>query len=140
LDENWQSCEKYWGAPKNNTDTSHGILVFSHGENPTEFFCIVCLVPFLYYSLFSFTFLNKLFFNYHAVLKFCIVMSNSSEFVFNIHIKITTSFSNSDFLNGSKICTCLQKKSFLVFVFFNLDGRKVYAKQQCLLETLKMAN
>jgi hypothetical protein len=33
------------GAPKNNTDTSHGILVFSYGENPTEFFCIVCLVP-----------------------------------------------------------------------------------------------
>jgi hypothetical protein len=29
------------GALKNNTDTSHGILVFSHGE----FFCIVCLVP-----------------------------------------------------------------------------------------------
>jgi hypothetical protein len=34
------------GAPKNNTDTSHGISVFSYGENPTEFFCIVCLVPF----------------------------------------------------------------------------------------------
>jgi hypothetical protein len=33
------------GALKNNIGTSHGILVFSHGENPTEFFCIVCLVP-----------------------------------------------------------------------------------------------
>jgi hypothetical protein len=33
------------GAPKNNTDTSHGISVFSYGENPTEFFCIDCLVP-----------------------------------------------------------------------------------------------
>jgi hypothetical protein len=33
------------GALKNNTDTSHGISVFSHGENPTEFFCIVCLIP-----------------------------------------------------------------------------------------------
>ena len=33
------------GAPKNNTDTFHGISVFSYGENPTEFFCIVCLVP-----------------------------------------------------------------------------------------------
>jgi hypothetical protein len=29
------------GAPKNNTYTSHGILLFSYGENPTEFFCIV---------------------------------------------------------------------------------------------------
>jgi hypothetical protein len=27
------------GVLKNNTDTSHGISVFSHGENPTEFFC-----------------------------------------------------------------------------------------------------
>ena len=35
------------GVPKNNTDTSHGISVFSYGENPTEFFCIVCLVPLL---------------------------------------------------------------------------------------------
>jgi len=34
------------GALKNNTNTSHGISVFSYGENPTEFFCIVCLVPF----------------------------------------------------------------------------------------------
>jgi hypothetical protein len=34
------------GALKNNTDTSHGISVFSHGENPTEFFCKVYLVPF----------------------------------------------------------------------------------------------
>jgi hypothetical protein len=33
------------GAPKNNTDTSHGISVFSYGENPTEFLCMVCLVP-----------------------------------------------------------------------------------------------
>ena len=33
------------GAPKNNTDTFHGISVFSYGENPTEFFCLVCLVP-----------------------------------------------------------------------------------------------
>jgi hypothetical protein len=33
------------GAPKNNTNTSHGISVFSYRENPTEFFCIVCLVP-----------------------------------------------------------------------------------------------
>jgi hypothetical protein len=33
------------GVPKNNNDTSHGISVFSYGENPTEFFCIVCLVP-----------------------------------------------------------------------------------------------
>jgi hypothetical protein len=33
------------GAPKNNTHTSHGILVFSYKENPTEFFCIDCLVP-----------------------------------------------------------------------------------------------
>ncbi len=33
------------GAPKNNTDTSHSISVFSYGENPTEFFCIDCLVP-----------------------------------------------------------------------------------------------
>ncbi len=33
------------GAPKNNTDTSHGISVFSYGEYPTEFFCIDCLVP-----------------------------------------------------------------------------------------------
>jgi hypothetical protein len=32
-------------ALKNNTDTSYGISVFSHRENPTEFFCIVCLVP-----------------------------------------------------------------------------------------------
>ena len=32
------------GALKNNTNTSH-ISVFSHGENPTEFFCKVCLVP-----------------------------------------------------------------------------------------------
>jgi len=31
-------------ALKNNTNTSH-ISVFSHGENPTEFFCKVCLVP-----------------------------------------------------------------------------------------------
>jgi hypothetical protein len=36
------------GAPKNNTDTSHGILVFSYRENPTEFFCIVFLVPKFY--------------------------------------------------------------------------------------------
>jgi hypothetical protein len=34
------------GAPKNNTDTSHGISVFSYGEYPTEFLCIDCLVPF----------------------------------------------------------------------------------------------
>jgi hypothetical protein len=33
------------GAPKNNTDTSHGISVFSYGEYPTEFFCIDCLIP-----------------------------------------------------------------------------------------------
>jgi hypothetical protein len=33
------------GVPKNNTDTSHGILVFSYGENHTEFFCIICLFP-----------------------------------------------------------------------------------------------
>ena len=33
------------GVPKNNNDTSHGISVFSYGENPTEFFCIDCLVP-----------------------------------------------------------------------------------------------
>ncbi len=36
------------GGPKNNTDTSHGISVFSYGENPTEFFCIDCLVPSFY--------------------------------------------------------------------------------------------
>jgi hypothetical protein len=46
------------GALKNITDTSHSISVFSHGENPTEFFCIVCLVPlykrfaFLYFLYF----------------------------------------------------------------------------------------
>jgi hypothetical protein len=33
------------GAPKNNTDTSHGISVFSYGIYPTEFFCIDCLIP-----------------------------------------------------------------------------------------------
>jgi hypothetical protein len=33
------------GALKNNTDTSHGISVFSNGEYPTEFFCIDYLVP-----------------------------------------------------------------------------------------------
>jgi hypothetical protein len=33
------------GALKNNTDKSHGISLFAHGENPTEFFCKVCLVP-----------------------------------------------------------------------------------------------
>jgi hypothetical protein len=36
------------GELKNNTNTSHGILVFSYRENPTELFCIVCLVPLLY--------------------------------------------------------------------------------------------
>jgi hypothetical protein len=36
------------GALKNKTDISHGISVFSHGEHPTEFFCIVCLVPKLF--------------------------------------------------------------------------------------------
>ena len=34
------------GALKNNTDTSHGISVFSYGIHPTEFFCIDCLIPF----------------------------------------------------------------------------------------------
>ena len=33
------------GAPKNNTDTSHGILVFSYGIYPTEFYGIDCLIP-----------------------------------------------------------------------------------------------
>ena len=33
------------GALKNNTDTSHGILVFSHRENPTEFLCKVFWSP-----------------------------------------------------------------------------------------------
>jgi hypothetical protein len=33
------------GVQQNNTDTSHGISVFSYGENPTEFLWIVCLVP-----------------------------------------------------------------------------------------------
>jgi hypothetical protein len=33
------------GAPKNNTDTSHGISVFSYGIYPTEFFGIDCLIP-----------------------------------------------------------------------------------------------
>ncbi len=35
------------GVLKNNNDISHGISVFSQGEDPTEFFCIVCLVPHL---------------------------------------------------------------------------------------------
>ena len=38
---------KILGAPKNNTDTSHGISVFSYGEYPTEFLCIDCLVPYM---------------------------------------------------------------------------------------------
>jgi hypothetical protein len=33
------------GAPKNNTDTSHGISVFSYGIYPTEFYGIDCLIP-----------------------------------------------------------------------------------------------
>jgi hypothetical protein len=33
------------GAPKINTDTSHGISVFSYGIYPTEFFCRDCLIP-----------------------------------------------------------------------------------------------
>ena len=33
------------GALKNNTDKPHGISLISHGENPTEFFFKVCLVP-----------------------------------------------------------------------------------------------
>ena len=33
------------GAPKNNTDTSHGISVFSYGIHPTEFYGIDCLIP-----------------------------------------------------------------------------------------------
>ena len=35
------------GAPKNNTDTSHGISVFSYGIYPTEFYGIDCLIPIL---------------------------------------------------------------------------------------------
>ena len=33
------------GAPINNTDTSHGISVFSYGIYPTEFYGIDCLIP-----------------------------------------------------------------------------------------------
>ena len=33
------------GAPKNYTDTSHGISVFSYGIYPTEFYGIDCLIP-----------------------------------------------------------------------------------------------
>jgi hypothetical protein len=40
-----RKIQKGYTKLKNNTDTSHGISVFSYGENPTEFFCIVCLVP-----------------------------------------------------------------------------------------------
>ena len=35
------------GAPKNNTDTSHGISVFSYGIYPTEFYGIDCLIPWM---------------------------------------------------------------------------------------------
>ena len=40
------------GAPKNNTDTSHGISVFSYGIYPTEFYGIDCLIPHYWLHIF----------------------------------------------------------------------------------------
>jgi hypothetical protein len=93
------------GVPKNNTDTSHGISVFSYGEYPTEFFL---------YRLFGPP--NQL----HFSLQF-----SQKIFFFNFHQKIF-------FLKNNILVQLLHGKRFILKKIFFFSNSTVVVKSKFL--------